>query len=200
MSVLESLHKIVNRENLTVAEAEGVMERILDGEVSSTLVAGLLVALRMKGETPEELLGFARAMRSRAVRVDARIHGEPLVDTCGTGGDGSYTFNISTVAAFVIAGAGVRVAKHGNRSISSQCGSADILEALGVAIVTDPEKVASRNRHRIPFRAIGSSGCPACPAGTNRVETANGLQSPWSAYEPRRRNGSARRCPLCPRG
>lgn len=142
MSVHQLLHRVVNRENLTAAEAQYVMERILDGEVSQTLIASLLVALRMKGESPDELLGFARAMRFRAVPVAARVDGEPLVDTCGTGGDGSGTFNISTVAAFVIAGAGVRVAKHGNRSISSHCGSADILEALGVRIVPEPEKVA----------------------------------------------------------
>lgn len=142
MSVVEAIHKAVNRENLTVAEAHLAMDRILDGEVSPALIAALLVALRMKGETPDELLGFARAMRLRAVPVNARVDGEPLVDTCGTGGDGSFTFNISTVAAFVIAGAGVRVAKHGNRSISSQCGSADILEALGVRIIPDPETVA----------------------------------------------------------
>jgi anthranilate phosphoribosyltransferase len=141
MSVVETLHKAVNRENLTVAEAQAVMEGILDGEVSSTVIGALLVALRMKGETADELLGFARAMRARSIKVDARVNGEALVDTCGTGGDGSLTFNISTVAAFVIAGAGVHVAKHGNRSISSQCGSADILEALGVKIVPDPEQV-----------------------------------------------------------
>jgi anthranilate phosphoribosyltransferase len=141
MSVVESLHRAVNRENLGAAEAQSLMERILDGEVSPTLVAALLVALRMKGEAPDELLGFARAMRSRAVAVNARVNGEPLLDTCGTGGDESGTFNISTVSAFVVAGAGVRVAKHGNRSISSQCGSADILEALGVTILADPEAV-----------------------------------------------------------
>jgi anthranilate phosphoribosyltransferase len=142
MSVVESLHKAVNRENLTATEAEAVMERILDGAVSPTVISALLVALRMKGETPDEVLGFARAMRSRAVPVEVRMDGAPLVDTCGTGGDGSYTFNISTVAAFAIAGAGVRVAKHGNRSISSHCGSADILEALGVAIISDAATVA----------------------------------------------------------
>lgn len=141
MSVVESLHRIVSRENLTAAEAQALMEQILDGKVSTAVTASLLVALRMKNETAEELLGFAQAMRSRAVPVDAGLRGEPLVDTCGTGGDGSSTFNISTVSAFVIAGAGVHVAKHGNRSISSQCGSADILEALGVKILEDPGRV-----------------------------------------------------------
>ena len=146
MPVLECLHKVVNRENLTPSEAQSAMEEILDGRVSAASIAGFLVALRMKGETADELLGFARAMRSRSVQLNAGLNGEPLVDTCGTGGDGSMTFNISTVSAFVIAGAGVRVAKHGNRSISSQCGSADILEALGVEIVPDPEAVATAIR------------------------------------------------------
>ncbi len=128
------LLKAVNRENLTSAEAQAAMELVLKGHVSDAQIAALLVALRMKGETADELTGFARAMRSRASSVKHGIHAETLLDTCGTGGDAAGTFNISTVSAFVVAGAGVRVAKHGNRSISSQCGSADILEALGVNI------------------------------------------------------------------
>jgi anthranilate phosphoribosyltransferase len=142
MSFLSYLHKVVDRQNLTAAEAQAAMQHILDGEVSSTAIAGFLVAVRMKGETPEEVLGFARAIRSRAVTLGRVVTDEPLVDTCGTGGDGACTFNISTVAAFVIAGAGVKVAKHGNRSISSQCGSADILEGLGVSIHLEPEMTA----------------------------------------------------------
>lgn len=116
------------------------METILDGRASPAQIAGFLVALRMKGETVEELVGFARAMRSRAQRIDAGPPEEPLIDTCGTGGAGPSTFNISTVAAFVVAGAGVRVAKHGNRSISSACGSADLLETLGISLSLTPEQ------------------------------------------------------------
>jgi anthranilate phosphoribosyltransferase len=142
MSFLSYLHKAVNRENLTAAEAQLVMELILSGSVTTSQIAALLVALRMKGETPDELVGFARAARGHSVKVQTGVTGEPLLDTCGTGGDGACTFNISTVAAFVIAGAGVKVAKHGNRSLSSQCGSADILEALGVSIQVSPVEIA----------------------------------------------------------
>jgi anthranilate phosphoribosyltransferase len=142
MSFISYLHKAVNRENLTSGEAQTVMELILNGDVTTVQIASLLVALRMKGETADELVGFARAMRAKGAKVNAGITGEPLLDTCGTGGDGACTFNVSTVAAFVVAGAGVKVAKHGNRSISSQCGSADILESLGVHIALTPAQIA----------------------------------------------------------
>jgi anthranilate phosphoribosyltransferase len=127
MPFVDYLHRVVAREDLTVAAAREAMLLILDGEASTSLIAAFLVALRMKGETPDELLGFARAMHEKATPVHADVPG-PLLDTCGTGGDGGASFNVSTVAAFVAAGAGVRVAKHGNRSLSSQCGSADLLE------------------------------------------------------------------------
>jgi len=142
MSLLAHLTRVLERENLAVADAENAMDIILRGDASQPQIAAFLVALRMKGETAEELTGFARAMRQRAVPVNAGLNGEPLLDTCGTGGDGCNTFNISTIAAFVAAGAGARVAKHGNRSISSRCGSADLLEALGVPIAMEPEDIA----------------------------------------------------------
>ena len=145
MSLVPYLHRIAARENLRAADAEQAMGVILTGRASTPQIAAFLVALRMKGETAQELLGFARAMRRAAVPIEC---GEPegspvspLLDTCGTGGDGRGTFNISTTAALVVAGAGVRVAKHGNRSISSQCGSADVLERLGVRIALDPLEI-----------------------------------------------------------
>jgi anthranilate phosphoribosyltransferase len=139
MSLLPFVHRVSSGENLSSGEAHQAMSVLLEGAASETVIAAFLVALRMKGETPAELAGFARAMRERVIFVDA---GEDLIDTCGTGGDGAGTFNISTIAAIVMAGAGARVAKHGNRSISSQTGSADVLEALGVRIAMTPEEAA----------------------------------------------------------
>src|ERR1041385_3899953 len=134
MPLLPYLERVIGRENLTSAEAQAAMQVILEGRASPPQIAALLVALRMKGETAEELAGFARSMREKAVRVNTGLNGTTLLDTCGTGGDGAGTFNISTIAAFVAAGAGVHVAKHGNRSISSHCGSADLLESMGINI------------------------------------------------------------------
>ena len=142
MSLLPYLHRVAEREHLSAAEAEQAMETILTGAASVAQIAAFLVALRMKGETAPELVGFARAMRRRASPLELDLGGEPLLDTCGTGGDGARTFNISTIAALVAAGAGVRVAKHGNRSISSACGSADVLECLGVQIAQEPAEAA----------------------------------------------------------
>jgi anthranilate phosphoribosyltransferase len=142
MSLLPYLHRVADRQNLSSAEALEAMHIILSGHATAPQIAGFLVALRMKGETVDELVGFARALRQMAEPIDPALHGEPLLDTCGTGGDGLGTFNISTIAAFVVAGAGVRVAKHGNRSISSQCGSADLLEAMGVRIPMPPAECA----------------------------------------------------------
>ena len=130
------LEKLQRQEDLSEAEAAAAMARIMDGDVPAAQVAGLLIALRQKGERPAEIVGFARTMRARAVAL-TRPRPDAL-DTCGTGGDGAGTFNISTVAAIVVASCGVAVAKHGNRSASSRCGSADVFEALGVDVAAGP--------------------------------------------------------------
>lgn len=139
MSLLPYLHRASAGEHLTAEEAYQAMSVLLAGAASDAAIAAFLVALKMKGETAAELAGFARAMRERMIVVDA---GADVIDTCGTGGDGSGTFNISTAAALVMAGAGARIAKHGNRSLASASGSADVLEALGVRIATTPEESA----------------------------------------------------------
>ena len=136
------IEKLQRREDLTTDEAAAAMGEIMDGRARPAQVAGLLVALTMKGERPSEIVGLARTMRGRAARL-SREHA-PVFDTCGTGGDRSNTFNVSTVAAIVLAASGVRVAKHGNRSVSSRCGSADLFEALGVR-VDAPVRRSSRN-------------------------------------------------------
>jgi len=137
------LPKLLRRENLTQAEAESAMTDIMGGTATPAQIGGYLIALRMKGETVDEITGSARAMRAHATRVETgRRDGSPLFDTAGTGGDGAGTFNVSTAAAFVVAGAGRKVAKHGNRAASSACGSADVLSALGVSLELTPEQVA----------------------------------------------------------
>jgi len=133
--------KVINNENLSAEEAEQAMRIIMTGEATQAQIGAYLVALRMKSETVPEITGSARAMRSVVSRVNINTNGEPLVDIVGTGGDGAHTFNISTAAAFVAAGAGRMVAKHGNRSVSSLCGSADVLEELGVNLNLTPEQV-----------------------------------------------------------
>lgn len=151
--VLDALHKVANHcSSLTREEAHEVMAEILRGEATEAQIGALLVALHMKGETVEEIVGFAQAIRAEAIPLTGE-HGEALdlsgtgrdalVDTCGTGGDTSGTFNISTATALTIAGAGVRVAKHGNRNISSKCGSADVMQALGVNIDLPPARIAA---------------------------------------------------------
>lgn len=140
--MIEALHNVEAGRHLARAEAQAAMEEILSGKATDDQIERLLAALRAKGETTDELVGFATAMRRHARPVlpgEARDWGI-LVDTCGTGGDAAGTFNVSTAAAFVVAGAGVRVAKHGNRSISSRCGSADVFEALGVRLDAPPER------------------------------------------------------------
>lgn len=137
--VSRALQEIVEGRNLSAAEAEAVLLEVMEGNTSAPLLAGLLVAWRMKGETSEELVGAARALRARAQTIQPRRN---VVDTCGTGGDGRHTFNISTAAALIAASAGAAVAKHGNRAVSGRVGGADVLEALGVRIDLEPEKVA----------------------------------------------------------
>ena len=135
--------KILGEEDLTVEEAKSAMQSIMRGEATPAQIGGYLIALRMKGETVDEITGSAQAMRANSSSVPDVAGGEQLLDTAGTGGDGAHTFNISTAAAFVIAGCGLKVAKHGNRAASSKCGSADVLEALGVEIELEPEQVAA---------------------------------------------------------
>jgi anthranilate phosphoribosyltransferase len=160
------IHTVVSGRSLTESEAESAMHALLAGESTPVLTAAFLTALRMKGESVEELTGFARAMRAAAVTVPIDDAHRPVLDTCGTGGTGTSTFNISTVAAFVAAGAGVRVAKHGNRSISSRCGSADVLEALGVKTAVEPEVVARAIREA----GIGFMFAPTFHSATRNVQ------------------------------
>ena len=133
------LEKLQRRQDLTTAEAAAAMEEIMEGRAQPSQIAALLVALSMKGERPAEIVGFARTMRARSTKLSRGY--APVFDTCGTGGDRAHTFNVSTVAALVVAACGIRVAKHGNRSVSSRCGSADLFEALGVNVMADPATV-----------------------------------------------------------
>ncbi|WP_257448468.1 anthranilate phosphoribosyltransferase [Archangium lipolyticum] len=139
MTLKEALGRVVGRRDLTREEMVQIMGLMLAGEATPAQVGAFAVALRMKGETEEEILGAAEAMRACATRIHPRA--EVVLDTCGTGGDGAHTFNISTAVAFVAAGAGVTVAKHGNRAVSSRCGSSDVLAALGVGMDRSHEQV-----------------------------------------------------------
>ena len=151
--ITEALHLVANhRQSLSRNDARAVMTELLSGKCTDAQIGALLVALHMKGETVEEIVGFAEAIRAEAAHLDLTRNStvdvsgterDALVDTCGTGGDASGTFNISTATALVVAGAGVRVAKHGNRSVSSKCGSADVMEALGVNIGLSAERLAA---------------------------------------------------------
>lgn len=141
--IRETIARVVEGEELSTAEANAAMDAIMNGEVTGAQIGALVTGLRMKGETVNEIAGFAQAMRDHALRVEIDQSVEPLLDTCGTGGDKTGTFNISTTATFAIAAAGVRIAKHGNRAASSKSGSADLLEGLGVQIELTPEQVAT---------------------------------------------------------
>jgi anthranilate phosphoribosyltransferase len=136
MTFRNIIQRLMDRQDLTMTEAAGAMNTIMEGRATQAQIGAFLTALRMKGERPEEIAAFARVMRQHAVTIRPVTKGM-LVDTCGTGGDGMHTFNISTTAALVAAGAGIPVVKHGNRSVSSTCGSADVLSALGVNISAD---------------------------------------------------------------
>jgi anthranilate phosphoribosyltransferase len=147
----EALRALVDRRDLSRIEAAAAMEAIMSGAATNAQIAAFLTALRMKGETIEELVGFAQVMRQKVVRIRTRADEvaaltgtdrDMLIDTCGTGGDASGTFNISTATAFVVAGAGLKVAKHGNRSASTLCGSADVVETLGVSLELTPAQIA----------------------------------------------------------
>jgi anthranilate phosphoribosyltransferase len=133
------IEKLQRRQDLTVDEASAAMDEIMEGRAQAAQIAGLLIALAMKGERPAEVVGLAKTMRARATRLSRDFH--PVFDTCGTGGDRAHTFNVSTVSALVLAACGVKVAKHGNRSVSSRCGSADVFEALGVNVAAEPAVV-----------------------------------------------------------
>jgi anthranilate phosphoribosyltransferase len=141
MPLREQLQQLLAGEHLSRAQAAAAIDAMLEGKAPQSQMAGFLVALRMKGETPDEIAGAAQAMRAKAMRVNVSL--DRLIDTCGTGGDGSETFNISTTAAFVAAAGGARVAKHGNRAMSSRCGSADVLAALGAQVEIPPDGVAA---------------------------------------------------------
>src|SRR6185295_2949259 len=149
--ITEAVRALVERRDLSRIEAAAAMEAIMSGAATNAQIAAFLTALRMKGETVEELIGFAQVMRQKAVRIrvhDDEVAGltgtdrEMLIDTCGTGGDATDTFNVSTATAFVVAGSGLKVAKHGNRSVSSLCGSADVVETLGINLELTPPKVS----------------------------------------------------------
>ena len=139
IDIRKYLQKIIDRHDLTADEMSSVFDLVMDGHLTPAQTAALISTLRMKGESVEEITGAATSMRRHAVKIDTG--GLPVIDTCGTGGDGGNTFNISTAAAFVVAGAGVPVAKHGNRAVSSHCGSADVLAELGINLEAPPEAV-----------------------------------------------------------
>lgn len=176
----QTLQTLIEGRHLSEAQAANAMTRIMDGAATPAQIGALLTALRMKGETVDEITGFARVMRARSVQVPTTR--QPLVDTCGTGGDACNTFNISTTAAFVVAAANVAVAKHGNRAASSKCGSADVLEALGVRLDLTPETVGraidevgigfmfARNHHPAMKHAAG----PRAELGIRTVFNALG--------------------------
>jgi anthranilate phosphoribosyltransferase len=169
--IKEAISKVIANTNLTEAEAETVMREIMQGEATDAQIAAYITALRMKGETVDEITGSARVMREKAVHI--RLDAPYQVDTCGTGGDLSHTFNISTTAAFVVAGAGAAVAKHGNRSVSSKSGSADVFGAgINIEIPSPGQRFPADSRHRVPIRAALDQAMKyAIGRGGSRIRT-----------------------------
>jgi anthranilate phosphoribosyltransferase len=175
--IQQAIAKVVQREDLSESEMMGVMDQITDGKATPAQIGAFLIGLRMKGVKTDEIVGAARVMRAKSVpipvgnskvaldRDEINVEAETVVDTCGTGGDGTKTFNVSTTTAFVVAAAGVKVAKHGNRSVSSQCGSADVVEALGVPLDLTPQQVA----HCIDTVGIGFLYAPMLHSAMRHV-------------------------------
>src|SRR5262245_52886566 len=184
-----AIHKLLDRHDLTRAEAREVMSEIMGGQATPAQISGFLVALRAKGETAEEIAGCAEAMRELVLAVQPSRH--DVVDVVGTGGDGARTFNISTTAAIVAASAGAAVAKHGNRAVSSLSGSADVLEALGFVLEQPPMRIAES----IDTLGFGFMFAPldhaARGAGPARARHADDLQRPRTADEPGRCPGGS---------
>ena len=183
----EALESVFGGEDLSADAADAAMTQIMSGEATDAQIGAFLAGLRMKGESVSEITGCARAMKRVAVQVRPTLGGQRLLDTCGTGGDQTGTFNISTTVAFVVAGAGEKVAKHGNRSASSQCGSADVLEELGVKLDLGPEQVAECIEDvgiGFSVRAAVSPRHEVCHWPAQGVGDAHSFQHPRSADEP----------------
>jgi anthranilate phosphoribosyltransferase len=208
LALREAIVRVVEGQDLDAASMEHAMEQVLAGAASPAQIAALAVGLRMKGETSEEIAAAARVMRRRCVASPLEVQG-PVLDTCGTGGSGHDTFNISTVSAIVVAAAGVRVAKHGNRAASSRAGSADVLEALGVRIDLDAWQVArcvaevgigflfAPQHHaalatRLP--SAGSSGCAPFSTCSGRSRAPPARRTRWWGSTTRRACAKWPRC------
>ena len=187
MDMQAAIRAVTERHNLSADAMRAVIRLIMTGAATPAQIGGFLIGLRMKGETVEEIAAAAEVMRELATRIN--VSGPHLVDTCGTGGDGAHTFNISTAAAFVVAAAGGKVAKHGNRSVSSKSGSADVLEVAGVSLELTPEQVAqcvNESSASVSVRAEISQRHEARHRSAPRNGRAHGVQSARSAHQPRR--------------